>query len=111
MTRLLAFALLASPLLGGCVAGMALSAAGLAAQAATPMAASNAQLKPAAVEACTAQAARSGAPHVIDVEQRRIDLLIVWGTVTDAAQHRRSFECRFTTRVESFKLREIGRGH
>lgn len=111
MKRLVFFTMLAAPLLGGCAVALAMSAAELAAKAAQPRTVSNAGVQPTAVNACTAQAARSGTPHIIDVEQRRPDLLIVWGTVTDATQHRRSFECRFTTTIASFKLREIGTSH
>lgn len=68
---------------------------------------SNAHLKPAATEACTKRAAQHGSVFVLDVEQRRADRLVVWGSVTDAQQRRRTFECHYTTRLESFTLREI----
>jgi hypothetical protein len=96
------------PALGGCALQMAMAAAQMASNVPGKERANNAALKPQAVEACTAQAKRYGTPFVIDVEQRRADLLIVWGSVTDGQQHRRSFECRFTTKLASFKLREIG---
>lgn len=70
---------------------------------------SNAHLKPQATQACTQRAAQHGSVHIIDVEQRRADRLIVWGSTTDAQQVRRTFECHFTTGLVSFKLREIGR--
>jgi hypothetical protein len=92
--------------LGGCVASMAASAASMAIQSAQPRAQSNAHLKPAATEACSARAAQHGTVHIIDVEQRSVGRMIVWGTVTDAVQ-RRSFECHFTNAVADFKLRAI----
>ena len=69
---------------------------------------SNAHLRPAATEACTRHAAQYGSVYIVDVHQRRADRIIVWGSVTDARQHRRTFECHFTTALVSFKLREIG---
>jgi hypothetical protein len=42
--------------------------------------------------------------YIVDVEQRRADRIIVWGSVTDSQQRRRTFECHFTTRLGSFKL-------
>jgi hypothetical protein len=45
---------------------------------------------------------------VIDVEQARIDKIIVWGTVDDG-QQRRSFQCNFGIRITGFTLREINR--
>jgi hypothetical protein len=110
MTRkfVLALGLLASPLLGGCVAQAALVAADLSRYVPGPQRASNAHLRPAATEACTQRAAQHGSVFVLDVEQRRVDRLVVWGSVTDAQQHRRTFECHFTTRLVSFELREIG---
>jgi hypothetical protein len=92
--------------LGGCVAGIAAGALGAAVQGAQGQPQSNAHLRPQAVEACTAQAAPHGAVHIIDVEQRAIDRMIVWGTVDDGGE-RRSFECRFTTRIVGFQLRPI----
>jgi hypothetical protein len=44
---------------------------------------------------------------VVDVEQRRSDRIIVWGSVTDEHQRRRTFECHFTTALTRFKLGEI----
>ncbi len=92
--------------LGGCVAGMAASAAGMAVRAAQKPAQSNAHLQPEARSACAAHAAQYGAVHVIDVEQRRADRIIVWGTV-ETTEGRRSFECRFTKTITGFVLREI----
>ena len=108
VTRALALTLLAASALalGGCVAGMAASAVGLAVNGARGQPASNAQLKPAATAACTARAAPFGTVHIIDVEQATISKLIVWGTVDDGRQ-RRSFECAFGTAITGFKLRPI----
>lgn len=106
-TRLLLVALVAAILpLGGCVAGLAASAAGMAVEGAEGHPQSNALLRPNAKAACTRQAAAYGKVHIIDVEQHTVDKIIVWGTVDDGRQ-RRSFECGFTTSVSSFKLREI----
>ena len=104
----LALAVLAvSPLLlGGCVAGMAASAVGMAVKEAQGDPESNAHLRDVAVEACSAQAAQHGTVHIIDVQQRSVDRLTVWGTAGEGAE-KRSFECGFGTRVTSFKLREI----
>ena len=44
---------------------------------------------------------------IVDVEQRRSDRIIVWGSVTDEQQRRRTFECHFTTELTRFKLGEI----
>ena len=92
--------------LSGCVAGMAVSAAGLAAQSARGTPRSNEHLLPEARKACEAYAAQYGAVHVIDVEQRSVSKIIVWGTVGDDRQ-RRSFQCDFGTRMTGFKLRPI----
>jgi hypothetical protein len=92
--------------LGGCVAGMVAGAAGTAVQAARGHLDSNAHLQPTAKAACSAHAARYGSVHIIDVEQRSVDKIIVWGTVEDGKQ-RRSFECGFKTAITYFKLRNI----
>ncbi len=92
--------------LGGCVASLAASAASMAIQSAQPKPQSNAHLKPTALQACTARAAQHGAVHIIDVEQRGVGRMIVWGTVTDSTK-RRSFQCHFTNAIADFKLREI----
>ena len=78
----------------------------MAIRSAQPKPQSNAHLKPAALEACTERARHYGAVHVIDVEQRSINRMIVWGTVTDAKE-RRSFQCHFTTTITDFRLRAI----
>ena len=92
--------------LSGCVAGMAVSAAGMAAQSARGAPRSNANLQPQARQACESNAAQYGAVHIIDVEQHSVGKIIVWGTVDDGKQ-RRSFQCDFGTRVTGFKLRPI----
>ena len=92
--------------LGGCVAGMVGGAAGAAIQAARGQPESNAHLQPAAKAACSDSAARYGAVHIIDVEQRSVNKIIVWGTVDDG-QKRRSFECGFRTAISYFRLRDI----
>jgi hypothetical protein len=92
--------------LGGCVAGMVASAAGMAVKAARGQPKSNAHLQPTAKAACSDHAARYGAVHIIDVEQRSVDRIVVWGTVDDG-KRRRSFECGFKTAMAYFKLRDI----
>lgn len=100
----LALILLATPALGGCAVQAALAAAQLARYIPEPERPSNAHLKPAATQACTQRAAQHGSVFVLDVEQRRADRIIVWGSVTDAQQRRRAFECHFTSALVQFKL-------
>src|SRR5947209_15842333 len=97
--RLLPVALLACacPALARCLPMMAVSAASMAAQGAAGTPVSDAELQPKARDACTARAAPYGEVHVIDVEQHRVDQIIVWGTVGPES-NKRSFECDFTTR-------------
>ena len=85
---------------------MAVSAASMAAQAAQGTPVSNEALHPQAREACSAQAAKYGEVHVIDVEQHSVAKIIVWGTVDDG-KRKQSFQCDFGTRVTGFKLRPI----
>src|SRR5690348_4172498 len=108
--RLTQLLLLASalPMLAGCVPMMAVSAASMVAQGARRGPVSNEVLQPDARTACSAQAAQYGAVHVIDVQQYRVDKIIVWGTVDDGKQTR-SFQCDFGTKITAFKVREIGR--
>ena len=107
MMRTLALPLLAAALaLGGCVAGIASSAVGMAVRSAKGEPHSNQHLQSAAAQACTAQASQYGAVHIIDVQQSSVNKIIVWGTVDEGAA-RRSFECAFGTRVTGFKLRAI----
>lgn len=96
----------ALPLLAGCVPMMAVSAASMAAQSAEGRPVSNAAYQPQARDACTRQAAKYGTVNLIDVEQHRVDKIIVWGTVDDGKQ-KRSFECDFGTKITAFKLRDI----
>ena len=109
MTRKIGLALLliATPALGGCAVQAALAAAELAQYVPEYQGPSNAHLKPAATQACTQRAAQYGTVYLVDVEQRRAGLIIVWGSVTDAQQRRRTFECQFTTKLTSFRLRDI----
>ena len=100
--------ILAAPALGGCALQAALLAADIAQDIPRSKGPSNAHLKPQATEACTRQAGQHGSVYIVDVQQREIDRIIVWGSVTDARQHRRTFECHFSTQVIGFKLREIG---
>ncbi|MEO6198868.1 MAG: hypothetical protein ABIO68_02875 [Sphingomicrobium sp.] len=92
--------------LGGCVPMMAASAVGAVASGVRGAPVSNAALKPQAEAACQGQAQAYGPVHIIDVEQRKIDDIIVWGTAGEGAA-RQSFECHFGTRVTSFRLRAI----
>ena len=110
MTRKIVLLLtLASGLaVSGCVAGMVAGAAGTAVQAARGEPESNAHLQPTAKAECSAYAARHGSVHIIDVEQRSADRLIVWGTVDDGKK-RQSFECGFRSAITYFKLRDIRR--
>jgi hypothetical protein len=85
---------------------MAVSALGMAAQSARGRPVSNEALQPQARETCSANAAHFGTVNVIDVEQHRIDQIIVWGTVDDGKQ-KRSFECDFGTKITGFTLRPI----
>ena len=96
----------AVPLTCGCVPMMALSAANMVAQSARGTPSSNEALQPQARDACTQQAAQYGTVNIIDVEQHRVDKIIVWGTVDDGKQ-KRSFECDYATKITGFKLRDI----
>ena len=104
---LLPLIVLATPALGGCAVQAALAAAELAPQIHGPMGTKNAHLKPVALQACTERARQHGSVYIVDVEQRRADRIIVWGSVTDSQQRRRTFECHFTTRLTRFNLGEI----
>ncbi len=103
--KLMPLLLLAFPL-GGCAAGIAASAAGMAIRSAKGEPQGNQHLQPTARSVCSAHAAQLGAVRIIDIEQRSPGKIIVWGTVTDATQ-RRSFECAFTDRITGFKLQVI----
>jgi hypothetical protein len=97
---------LIAPALGGCVASMAVSALGMAAQGARGRPVSNEALRPQALKACSAHAAHFGAVTVIDVEQHRVDKIIVWGTIDDGTG-KVSFQCDFGTRITEFTFRPI----
>ena len=85
---------------------MAASAASMAVQGARGEPQGNQHLQPAARQACEAHASQYGAVKIIDVEQRSVSRIIVWGTVGEGPA-RRSFECSFGTRMTGFKLRAI----
>jgi hypothetical protein len=108
MTRSIAILLLAAIPLGGCAAAIATSAASMAIQSAQGEPQSNRHLQGQAREDCSAYAAQYGNVHIIDVEQRRVNRIVVWGTVTHDNE-RRSFQCTFTDRVTGFTLREISK--
>lgn len=110
MTRKIALALtlMAAPALGGCALQAAMAAAQLAQHLPKNEGPSNLHLRPQAEQACKQHAAQFGTVQVIDIEQRRADQIVVWGSVTDAQQKRRTFECLFTTKLANFKLREMG---
>ena len=93
--------------LSGCVVGMATSAASMAARGLQGTPQSNEHLMPAARQACSDRAAQHGTVKVIDIQPVATGKITMWGTVTDTAQRRQSFECRFTDKVTSFKLRAI----
>ncbi len=95
-----------TPGVSGCVASMAASAIGMAAKSARGAPVSNEGLGPQARAACEAQAAQYGAVHIIDVEQNRVDKIIVWGTVEKGGV-KQSFQCDFGRKITSFKLRKI----
>lgn len=97
--------MLALPL-GGCVAGLVASAAGMAVRSAQGTPQSNAELRSLARAACSERAAGYGTVHVIDVEQRSVDRIVIWGTVDDGTR-RQSFECGFKDAIVYFKLRKI----
>jgi hypothetical protein len=86
---------------------MAVSALGMAAQSARGRPVSNEALQPEARAACSAQAAQYGTVKVIDVEQHRVDKIIVWGTVDDGKQ-KRSFQCDFGIKIKAEPCRSLG---
>lgn len=96
----------ACPALSGCVPMMAMSAVSMAARSAQSPVVANEALRPQAREACSAEAAKYGSVHVIDVQQASVSKIIVWGTVDDGKE-KRSFQCDFGTKITGFKLRPI----
>jgi hypothetical protein len=113
MTRkiLLSLVVLAAPSISGCAVQAAMAAAELVPQIRGPMGPENAHLRPTAIKTCTQKAGQYGSVYIVDVEQRRADRIIVWGSVTDAQQRRRTFECHFTTALTRFRLGEILADH
>jgi hypothetical protein len=99
-------ALAATVSLCGCLPMMAASAISTVATSARGPAVSNAHLKANAEAACTQRAAAYGTPYVIDVQQAKVNRIIVWGTAGDGAS-KQSFECHFSTAITAFKLRPI----
>ncbi len=94
----------------GCLPMMAASAVDTVARASQKAPGGNGELAPQARDACTVQAAQYGTVNIIDVEQHRVNQIIVWGTVDDGKQ-KRSFECDYGTKITAFKLREIKAEH
>jgi len=97
---------IAAVALNGCVASMAASAVGAAVSASRGRPVSNEGARDTAVSQCSALAAAYGAVHVIDVEQRSVERMVVWGT-TEGRGGRQSFECAFGTKVVGFKIHPI----
>jgi hypothetical protein len=104
---LLPLVLVATPALGGCAVQAALAAAELGPQIRGPLGPSNVHLKSTATQACTQRAGRYGSVFIVDVEQRRADRIVVWGSVTDLQERRRIFECHFTTSLIRFEVGEF----
>ena len=98
--------LAASLALGGCVAGIAAGAVGAVVGAATRPRPIEAELRPAAIAACSARAAQHGEVHIIDPERHPDGRVTVWGTVTGPGG-RRAFRCRFDGEIRAFRLRAI----
>jgi hypothetical protein len=92
--------------LSGCAASLAATALSMAMRSAQKQPQSNAHLKPAATQACSAHAAQYGGVQIIDVVQRGVSRIVVWGTATNG-QERQSFECTYTTKIVGFRLRPI----
>ena len=92
--------------LTGCVASMAASAIGAAVTASRGRPVSNEGARATAISQCSELAAPYGVVRVIDVEQRSVERMVVWGT-TEGRAGRQSFECAFGTKVAGFKIRPI----
>lgn len=92
--------------LSGCAASLAATAVGAAIQASQGPPRAIANLGEAAATACQAHAARYGEARIIDVVQRAPDRAVVWGAV-EAADGRKSFECRYNGKIDGFKLRTV----
>ena len=93
----------------GCVAGMAASAVGLAADAAGPGGQNSKFMQAAARQACSAQAAQSGTVQIASVTQAKDGEIIVLGTV-QGSSGLQSFECSFVTTVTGFSLKPVQPG-
>lgn len=108
MTRVIALSLVVGSALalGGCLAGMAAGAVGMAARSAQGASPTNEHLQPEAREACSEQASQYGAVHVNVVQQRTRNEITVWGTI-DNGKELHSFECGYGTKITSFKLRAV----
>jgi len=98
---------LAAPALGGCALQAGLLAADMVQYLPEREAPNNAHLIPAATQACTRHGEQYGSVLIVYASQHRTGRIIVGGSVTDAQQRRRTFECHFTNAVVSFKLNEI----
>jgi hypothetical protein len=92
--------------LSGCLPMMAASAVGMAANSARGTPVSNAHLASTAEAQCRQRAATHGSVQVIDVQQAKLNRIIVWGTVGEGAQ-KRGFDCHFATQIVAFNLRAI----
>jgi len=104
---ILAVLALAALPLGGCAAGLAVSAVGAAVRAADrPDAPPKEDPGPAARAACTARAAQYGDARVIDTVYRSAAKLVVWGSV-EGEGRRRSFQCRWDGKIVGFELKEV----
>jgi len=104
--QVLTLLVVSSVIVGGCVAGIASSAVGMAVRSARGEPKDNQQLQPTATQECSARAVQYGAVHIIDVQQSTTSKIIVWGTVDDGKQ-RHSFECSYGTKITGFKLRAV----
>ena len=107
-TYLLPLLLGGSLSLGGCAASLAASAVGAVMR--STQARSDQQpvqdieaLKLSAAQACRAHASQFGTVHIIDLEPRDRNKIIVWGTATSGPD-RRSFNCTYTNKIVRFKF-------
>ena len=103
----LSLILLTAPAVGGCALQAAIAAAELMQYLPERQGPSIAHLIPTATQACTQHARQYGTVYIVDVTEHRTGRIIVGGSVTDAQQRRRTFECQFTTSIVSFKLNEV----
>ncbi len=92
--------------LSGCAASLAAGALGAVARGAKGQSQGNEHLKPLAVQACSARASQFGTVKIIDVEQRSLSKIIIWGTASDGTS-RQSFECAYTSKIVAFQLRAV----